>query len=113
MTLFVAKISSNPIAVIAGHLFGLDGFSSSTTMGGVDVAAGVGVNVGSGCRVLDAVGMVVPVDDGVMVNVGLDVRVGLGKLPAGKVEEGVLRGVRELVGVKVKVLVGVWVKVGV
>ena len=48
MTLFVAKISSNPITVIAGHLFGLDGFSFCTTMGGVDVVTGVTVNVGSG-----------------------------------------------------------------
>ena len=115
MTLFVAKISSNPTTAATGHLFGREGFFSSSTMGEVDVVTGVTVNVGSGCRVLDAVGMVVPVGDGVTVKVGLGVyvapRVGLGKLPTGKVEVGVLRGVRELVGVKVKVLVDVWVNV--
>ena len=48
MTLFVAKISSNPTTAATGHLFRLNGFSSSTTMGSVDVATGVAVNVGSG-----------------------------------------------------------------
>ena len=65
MTLFVAKIRSNPTTAATGHLIGLDGFSFCTTIGGFDVATGVGLNVGSGCRVLDAVGMVVPVGDGV------------------------------------------------
>ena len=101
MTLFVAKISSSPIAPAIGHLFGCEGFSSSMTIGGVDVATGVTVNVGSGCGVLVAVGMVVPVADGVIVSVGLGVyvasEVGLEKLLAGKVD----------VGVKVKVLAGV------
>jgi hypothetical protein len=107
MTLFVAKISSSPIAPAIGHLFGCEGFSSSMTIGGVDVATGVTVNVGSGCGVLVAVGMVVPVADGVIVSVGLGVKVGLGKLPTGNVDVGWERGVRELVGVKVKVLAGV------
>ena len=115
MTLFVAKISSNPMTVATGHLFGFEGFSCWTIIGGVDVATGVTVNVGSGCRVLDAVGMVVPVADGVRVRVGLDVcvtpKVGLGRLPAGKVEVGWERGVLELVGVKAKVLVDVGVNV--
>jgi len=74
MTLFVAKISSSPIAPAIGHLFGRDGFSSSTITGGADVATGVAAaSVGSGCRVLDAVGMLVLVADGVMVKVGLGV----------------------------------------
>jgi hypothetical protein len=51
--------------------------------------------------------MVVPVADGVIVSVGLGVKVGLGKLPTGNVDVGWERGVRELVGVKVKVLAGV------
>ena len=110
MTLFVAKISSNPMTVATGHLFGFEGFSCWTIIDGVDVATGVTVNVGSGCRV-DAVGIVVPVGDEVRVRVGLGVCVapivGLGKLPAGKVDVGVLRGVLELVGVKVAVFVGV------
>ena len=123
MTLFVAKISSNPRTAATGHLFELDGFSSSTRMGGVDVATGVTVNVGSGSCVLKAVEIVVSVTEGVMVRAGLGVceapKVGLGKLPAGKVEVGVLRGVWELVGVWVKVgvyvavLVAVSVNVGV
>ena len=73
MTLFVAKISSSPTTATTGHLFGREDFSSSTTIGGVDVATGVAVNVGSGCGVLDAVGMLVLVADGVMVKVGLGV----------------------------------------
>ena len=86
-------------------------------MGGVDVATGVTVNVGSGSCVLKAVEIVVSVTEGVMVRAGLGVceapKVGLGKPPAGKVDVGVLRGILELVGVKVKVLVGVCVNVGV
>ena len=123
MTLFVAKISSNPMTVATGHLFELDGFSCWKIIGGVDVATGVTINIGSGCRVLDAVGMVVPVGDEVRVRVGPGVcvipNVGLGKLLAGKFEIGVLRGVWELVGVWVKVgvyvtvLVAVRVNVGV
>ena len=117
MTLFVAKISSNPMTVATGHLFGFEGFSCWTIIGGVDVATGVTLNIGSGCRVLDAVGMVIPVGDEVRIRVGLGVcvipNVGLGKLPAGKVEVGVLRGVWELVGVWVEVGVKVAVFVGV
>jgi|APSaa5957512622_1039677.scaffolds.fasta_scaffold40810_1 hypothetical protein len=122
MTLFVAKISSSPTTAAIGHLFGRDGFSSTTITGGADVAIGVAAaSVGSGSRVLVAVGLLVRVADGVMVKVGLGVwvapKAGLGKLLAGKVDVGVkvkvLVGGWVIVGVKVDVFVGVSVKVGV